>query len=85
MMPHPDSAVFFHLASAAFLAISVRRFLLSLAARIFPPLSPPSLPRATAAGFFSLGFWPVASRTTESASSFGSFGRGFLERLGMRQ
>jgi hypothetical protein len=36
----------------AFRAISLRRSGLSFAARSFPPLDPPILPRATACGFF---------------------------------
>jgi hypothetical protein len=38
---------------AACLAISTRLDLGSKSALAFPPFSPPSLPRATAAGFFS--------------------------------
>ena len=40
------------LALAAFLALSLRSSLLSLAALALPPFSPPSRPRATASGFF---------------------------------
>lgn len=83
---HPESLFcdrFFHRASAARRAISDRFALLSFAARAFPPLSPPSRPRATAAEFFSLGFCPVVSLTIESASSLGSDDLSFLERLGM--
>lgn len=43
-----------HLVFAAFRAISLRFFEESFFALAGPPLSPPSLPRATAAGFFSL-------------------------------
>jgi hypothetical protein len=42
-----------HLASAAFLAISLRRSGDSFSARALPPLLAPSFPSATAAGFFS--------------------------------
>ena len=42
-----------HLALAAFWAIDLRFAADSFAARALPPLSPPSRPRATAAGFFS--------------------------------
>lgn len=35
---------FFHLAAAAFLAISDRRFGVSFSARVTPPLMPPNLP-----------------------------------------
>lgn len=79
-----------HLDRAAFLAISERFFADSFFARAGPPFLPPSLPRATAAGFFSgplgmeeevMGVSPVAMATTEAASWFGS--RGILERLGM--
>jgi hypothetical protein len=44
---------FFHLFKAAFFAISLRFLADRLAALAFPPFKPPSLPRATAAGFFS--------------------------------
>ena len=43
---------FFHRAKTAFRAISDLRFAESFLARASPPLSPPSLPSATAAGFF---------------------------------
>jgi len=42
-----------HREFAAFLAISLRLSGESLAARLTPPFSPPSLPKATAAGFFA--------------------------------
>jgi len=42
-----------HLAVAALDAISLSLFLLSFLALAFPPFNPPSLPSATAAGFFS--------------------------------
>jgi hypothetical protein len=41
-----------HRAKAPFRAISDRSRTDNFAARAFPPLSPPSLPNATAAGFF---------------------------------
>jgi hypothetical protein len=44
----------FHRAFAALRAIATFRRLDNLWARIVPPFDPPSLPRATAAGFFSL-------------------------------
>jgi hypothetical protein len=43
-----------HLALTAFRAISVLRSELKRSARILPPLEPPSLPSATALGFFFL-------------------------------
>ena|SRR3989344_1921970 len=46
-------AYFDHRAFAALFAISFFRFTLSFFARACPPTKPPSLPRATAAGFFS--------------------------------
>lgn len=64
----------------------------SFAALAFPPLAPPSLPNATAAGFFpALGFSsgvpsicsPMAFSTTLSA--FTAKSRSVLERLGMNQ
>lgn len=71
--------------------MALRRSGESAAALAFPPFFPPSLPRATAAGFFRfLGFlvgvargavWPVAAPTTAAASWFGS--RGMLDRFGM--
>jgi hypothetical protein len=75
-------------AAAAALAISCRCNGLSFAARAAPPLFPPSLPSATAAGFFCLGVTgssgasPVAISTISFASWFASRGR-VLERLGM--
>jgi len=71
----------FHLALAAVCAIALRRFEPSFLARAFPPFNPPSRPRATAAGFFSLVGSVVASWTMDAASWLGSVG--FLERLGM--
>jgi hypothetical protein len=55
---------FAHLASAAFLAMLRRLAGDSLFARALPPFSPPSLPRATAAGFFSR----VVCSTIDAAS-----------------
>jgi hypothetical protein len=78
---------FFQRVAAAFLAISVRFFFDKLAARAFPPLSPPSRPSATAAGFFpssvlvSGGAFPVAMSVINLASWFAS--RGLLERFGI--
>jgi hypothetical protein len=43
---------FDHRAKAAFLALAFRSAADSFAARAFPPFSPPSRPRATAAAFF---------------------------------
>src|SRR5438309_7913662 len=79
---------FFHLASAAFLAIAARRFLLSLAARAGPPFLPPNLPRATAAAFLpssvtGSGSPEVAARTMALASWFTSRGIFLLERFCM--
>ena len=42
----------FQRANTAFRAISLLRLAESFAARALPPLSPPSFPNATAAGFF---------------------------------
>jgi hypothetical protein len=49
----------------------------SLAARALPPFKPPSLPNATAAGFFSdLGSVSlITSCKMLNAARFGSFGR----------
>lgn len=57
------------------------RFLaLNLAARAFPPLEPPSFPRATAAGFLGRSSPdPVACWTRSKAATLGSL----LGRLGM--
>ena len=72
--------------AAAFLAISLRLSAESRSARTFPPLLPPSLPSATAAGFFfRLIFgegWPVEVATILAAIWFVS-SRRLLERLGM--
>ena len=74
---------------AARWAISRRRSGDSLLARAVPPRFPPSLPSATAAGFFCLGSGvglsaasPVAISTISFASWFASLGR-LLERLGI--
>lgn len=72
---------FLHRAAAPNLPISLILFLLNFAALAGPPFLPPSLPSATAAGFFSRAFSEVISWTMDAASSFGS--DGFLERLGM--
>lgn len=70
--------------------MATRCSLVSAAARAFPPFLPPSLPSATAAGFFllrcALGLsllvaWPVAAPTMAAASWFGSLG--MLDRFGM--
>lgn len=72
---------FFQRAAAARLAISLLLFLLSMAARALPPISPPSLPKATAAGFLpsSGRSWgvdsPFASSTMALASWLMSRGR----------
>jgi hypothetical protein len=87
-----------HLARAAFWAISFNRSGLSFLARASPPFLPPSLPRATAAGFFlrggslagsvggddSVSDSPAASSTMARASWLMSRGLDFLlDRLGM--
>ena len=54
-----------HLVLAALRAISLRFFEDSFLALAGPPFNPPSLPRATAAGFFSL----VGVRVGSSLSS----------------
>ncbi|MGD0209793.1 MAG: hypothetical protein ABSC14_02290 [Desulfomonilia bacterium] len=60
---------FFHLAFAAFSAISLRFFGDSFSALALPPFNPPKRPNATAAGFFPGGalasslICPVASAT----------------------
>lgn len=68
-----------HLFAAAFFAIALRLAGDSAAARAFPPLAPPSLPSATAAGFFvdsgSACAFPVDMSTIILASWFGSRGR----------
>ena len=71
--------------SAAFLAISNLLLADNLAALAGPPFFPPSLPRATAAGFFSGAFSAsdVTSSTMDLASWFTSLGR-LLERSGIR-
>ncbi len=73
----------FHLALAAFWAISDFCSAVNLAARATPPFNPPRRPRATAAGFFSLG--GSASGTTVSRTCRAiSEGSGcLLERLGI--
>src|SRR5947209_19470128 len=73
--------LFDHRTRAAFLAMVFRRRALSLAALAGPPFFPPSLPRATAAGFFSGGLSVVASSTMAAAISLGSCW--VLDRLGM--
>jgi hypothetical protein len=74
-------SLFFHRAAAAFFAISDRFLADSFAARALPPFLPPSLPNATAAGFFSFGLFAstasgskISSRDSiiENAASFGS-------------
>ena len=63
--PKPTvSQLVFHRVRAAFFAIDFRSSAVSFSARALPPLRPPSRPRATAAGFFSLG--GSASGTTVS-------------------
>jgi len=63
---------------AAFLAASLRAFFVIPFALALPPLSPPSLPRATAAGFLvlagSAGASPVAMAVIIAASWFVSLG-----------
>jgi hypothetical protein len=71
---------FLHRAIAAFLAMVDLRFGDRRAALALPPLRPPNLPRATAAGFFSRGFsGSVASCTIAAAKALGS--DDILERL----
>jgi hypothetical protein len=53
-----DFLAFSHRARTALRAISLRCSDVSFAARIFPPLEPPNLPKATACGFFFLGMSP---------------------------
>jgi hypothetical protein len=81
---------FFHLAAAAFFAAATLCAFVILFARAFPPLDPPNLPRATAAGFFptsgsgrSISRSPVTPSTRAIAKRFGSGSFGFLARLGM--
>ena len=69
--------VFPHRAVAAFLAISVLCSGVNLAARAGPPFLPPSLPRATAAGFF-----PVSASISLKRRSASKSRSVFLERLG---
>jgi hypothetical protein len=75
--------LFNHLIFAAFLAISLRFLAESDSALAFPPFNPPSLPNATAAGFFAgTGVaCPVDCWTILKAVWFKSV----LERLGMAQ
>lgn len=82
---------FFQRVFAAFRAIALRFAGDSLAARAAPPFAPPSLPKATAAGFrvsgFGAGFGtktsPVTPSTMEMAIRFGSGRRGLLARVGI--
>jgi len=53
--PNPDRLAVVHLILAAFLAMFALCPPVSFAALAGPPFFPPSRPRATAAGFFSLG------------------------------
>ena len=70
----------FQRASAAFFAMALRLAGVSAAARALPPLSPPSRPSVTAAGFLagsggsSLGIAPVARWTISNAVWFRSLG-----------
>lgn len=72
-----------HRAFAAALAICFRLLADKLFALALPPFNPPSLPNATAAGFFSgaaeTGVCPMDCWTMLKAVSF----RSLLERLGM--
>ena len=84
-----DQGFLLHLDFAALAAIWERFFGVSEAARAAPPFSPPSRPKATAAGFLGLiaggsvlGASPMDSRKTRCASWLGSRGRVF-ERSGM--
>jgi len=58
-VPHISQVHFdlFQRAITAIRAISDLRFAESFLARALPPLRPPSLPNATAAGFFSLSLF----------------------------
>jgi len=67
-----------HRAAAAFFAISERRAGDKAAALAGPPLGPPSLPKATAAGFF-----PVSASMRSKTFLASSTGSVVLERLGM--
>jgi hypothetical protein len=78
---------FFQRALAARAAICERFLGVSMAALAAPPLSPPSLPSSTAAGFLGFGgsvfgAWPVDSSITWNASALASRGRVF-ERSGI--
>jgi hypothetical protein len=62
---------------AAFLAICLRRLAESFSALAFPPFSPPSRPRDTAAGFFAGTTWeasPAILATIPAAIWFSSWG-----------
>lgn len=73
---------FFQRELAAFRAMSFLRFLDSFFARATPPFNPPSLPRLTAAGFFSRGCTgSVVDILTISAASW--FASRLLERFGI--
>lgn len=89
--------LFFHLDCAALFAISERCLAERFSALAFPPFNPPSLPKATAAGF--LNDWdgdgsassthcPVSAvdcATIDEAIWFKSPTLRLLERLGMAQ
>jgi hypothetical protein len=62
-----------HRALAAPRAISIRRSELSRSARIFPPLAPPSFPRATRPGSFPVAGSGSASPHAISARSFAAW------------
>src|SRR5437773_869906 len=74
-----------HREAAAFWAICFRRLALNLCARALPPLSPPSRPSATAAGFRLSSAsgergagWPLAWATMRAAAWFMSWSSGGL-------
>jgi hypothetical protein len=71
-MGAPASGLGAHLVLAAFRALSRFSSADILSARALPPLIPPSLPRATADGFFFLGgdVSPVSNRPISLARSF---------------
>jgi hypothetical protein len=74
-------------AAAAFRAASFRSSAVMPAARFLPPFAPPSLPRATAAAFFSggtiLGSSPLIWAKTDCAAWKGSDGGCLRKRLGI--
>jgi hypothetical protein len=70
-----QSVLFPHRDFAARRAMDFRRALLNFLARAFPPLSPPSRPRATAAGFLPL---------SSGVGTVGVLGRSVMASISVR-